>query len=546
MRKNSLWLAAIFYFTSALYAQTFVWTRISPDPHRSIAAYSGVATGPIYAWYAVIDIRDTQLQAKAVKTSSASGEKVSSFAQSQKAYVAVNGGFFGGSPVQSYSLVISDGVLAAKQIASVTRATGTYPIMRANFGVMQDRSLQTAWIYHWGDTVGGVYKYSTPLANTQTAPVLPPTMQSGTPWKNVINAIGGGPNLVSNGVVNITYDEEVMFGSGVGSTNGDPRTSIGSTSDGKIILFVVDGRGASIGMSLPQVASTMIALGCNNAINLDGGGSSTFYSGGAVYNTPSDGSERLVGSSFMIIPAPTFDKAFDASSTNPDYAERGTGWITTSNSGSYGANARLAPTGTGEASAVFKFNVSKEANCELSGWWVAANNRAKNTPFIVYSKGRVDTVRVDQTAGGSAWNKLGTFTFAGSGYDSVVISNAASGTTSPAYIVADGIRLVSYDTSIVNSVVEQPRVPLDFYLSQNYPNPFNPTTTITFRLSRMAYISLKMFDALGREVAVLAVGSYSEGEHRLTWNAEKLPSGTYFCTLMRTDQKMTRRLLLIK
>jgi hypothetical protein len=71
-------------------------------------------------------------------------------------------------------------------------------------------------------------------------------------------------------------------------------------------------------------------------------------------------------------------------------------------------------------------------------------------------------------------------------------------------------------------------LPAHFSLSQNYPNPFNPTTTISFALSSRSFVSLKVFDALGREVATLISQELSAGNYGQQWNAEGLPSGVYF------------------
>jgi hypothetical protein len=543
MKSKWLFLLACVSLGTAS-AQTFVWNRIAPDLPSSIKVFEGTATGPIYAWYAEIDYADTLLRAGAfVSTASGGTEAVSSFARKSGAYVAINGGFFGGG--QSYSLVVSDGSLAAKQIAAVSRTAGTYPLMRANFGITKSRVLQTAWIYHFGDTLDGVFRFAAPLPHTQTSIAPAPQAQNGASWSNLLDAIGGGPNLVSKGQVNVTYDEEVMFGSGVGKDNGDPRTAIGYTAAGKIIMFVVDGRRNGIGLSLPGVASVMIQLGCVEALNLDGGGSSTFCVGGAVRNTPSDGSERAVASAFVIgpgmtntVPVPTYERSIDTN--DPMYDETGPGWFNSANPGYFGSQpARLNPTGTGEARATFRASVPKKASYDLFAWWVSASNRATNTPFIVYTKGRVDTVRVDQTVSGGNWYKIGTFTFGGAPVDSVVVTNQAVGKTSPAYVVVDGLKLVSFDRSLTNAAQPGNGIPDQYALFNNYPNPFNPTTTISFQLpapsgvegSAVSQVVLKVYDVLGREIATLCDEVRPAGTHVAQWDASGFSSGVYFYRL---------------
>ena len=102
-------------------------------------------------------------------------------------------------------------------------------------------------------------------------------------WKNVKHIISGGPYLVRNGNVYIdTYEEKLTAISG-----RNPRTAIGYTKDNDLILVAVDGReGSSIGMTLYELANFMKSLGCINAINLDGGGSTVMYVDGMIVNNP--------------------------------------------------------------------------------------------------------------------------------------------------------------------------------------------------------------------------------------------------------------------
>jgi S-formylglutathione hydrolase FrmB len=88
--------------------------------------------------------------------------------------------------------------------------------------------------------------------------------------------------------------------------------------------------------------------------------------------------------------------------------------------------------------------------------------------------------------------------------------------------------------------------PTGFVLYQNYPNPFNPATTISFSLPRKSFVSLKVFDALGREVAILLADELSAGTYSRQWNAAGLASGVYFYRLQAGDFLSTKKILLIK
>jgi hypothetical protein len=89
-------------------------------------------------------------------------------------------------------------------------------------------------------------------------------------------------------------------------------------------------------------------------------------------------------------------------------------------------------------------------------------------------------------------------------------------------------------------------LPNDFNLSQNYPNPFNPTTTISFSLPSKSYVSLKVFDALGREVSVLVSEEMTAGTYSKQWNANSLPSGVYFYRLQAGSFSETKKLILLR
>jgi hypothetical protein len=91
--------------------------------------------------------------------------------------------------------------------------------------------------------------------------------------------------------------------------------------------------------------------------------------------------------------------------------------------------------------------------------------------------------------------------------------------------------------------------PREFALNPAYPNPFNPVTTIPYTLAQRGQVSLRIFDVLGRQTAVLVSGMQDGGDHLAHWNASGSPSGLYFCRLDVTSGKVyhaTRKLMLLK
>ncbi len=89
-------------------------------------------------------------------------------------------------------------------------------------------------------------------------------------------------------------------------------------------------------------------------------------------------------------------------------------------------------------------------------------------------------------------------------------------------------------------------LPTAFSLAQNYPNPFNPRTIIRFGLPAGGFVSLKLYDVLGREVRTLAEGAREPGSHTIEVNASDLPSGVYVYRLRAGDYSAARKLMLLK
>ncbi len=90
------------------------------------------------------------------------------------------------------------------------------------------------------------------------------------------------------------------------------------------------------------------------------------------------------------------------------------------------------------------------------------------------------------------------------------------------------------------------RIPIAFRLEQNYPNPFNPTTNIAFEVGNPGYVSLRVYDILGREVTSLVNEAKLAGRYSVVWNASGVASGVYFCRLEAEGRVETRRMVLMR
>jgi phosphatidylserine/phosphatidylglycerophosphate/cardiolipin synthase-like enzyme len=90
------------------------------------------------------------------------------------------------------------------------------------------------------------------------------------------------------------------------------------------------------------------------------------------------------------------------------------------------------------------------------------------------------------------------------------------------------------------------QAPKSYGLSQNYPNPFNPTTNFEMRIAKYGFVSFKIFDLLGREVASVVNENKAPGIYTITWDASKLASGMYLCKMSAENFTETRKVLLVR
>ena len=98
----------------------------------------------------------------------------------------------------------------------------------------------------------------------------------------------------------------------------------------------------------------------------------------------------------------------------------------------------------------------------------------------------------------------------------------------------------------VVAVDKQVLLPSGYTLEQNYPNPFNPSAIISFSLPSKSNVSLKVFDALGRQVSVLVADELPAGTYSRRWDAAGMPSGVYFYRLQAGEYLETKTMVLLK
>jgi hypothetical protein len=116
----------------------------------------------------------------------------------------------------------------------------------------------------------------------------------------------------------------------------------------------------------------------------------------------------------------------------------------------------------------------------------------------------------------------------------------------PGIVIIQGGKLQTIVGWTADVRTSEATIPTKFSLEQNYPNPFNPSTTIRFALPKSSYVTLRIFNVLGEEVATLVNGEIPAGYHEVMWDASNQSGGVYFYRLQTSEYVETRKLLLLK
>ncbi len=275
---------------------------------------------PFVAYYAEADLKDKDLQFTTDSTFKRRLTPQQFYQKNNQPLLVVNGTFFSFNTNQNLNVLIKDGELLGYNIHTYAgrgkdTLTYTHPLGSA-IGVTKKRKADVAWLFT-DSSSKNVYalQHAFPLKKDSLSnfdfahakkyavnSTSSATKKNGDfkKWK-VKTAIGGGPVLLQNGEVAISNNEELKFG-GKAINDKHPRTCMGYTKNGKLIVLVIKGRYPdAAGATLTQEAQLLKELGCVEAINLDGGGSSCMLINGKETIKPSDKEgERPVPGVFII------------------------------------------------------------------------------------------------------------------------------------------------------------------------------------------------------------------------------------------------------
>jgi endoglucanase len=169
---------------------------------------------------------------------------------------------------------------------------------------------------------------------------------------------------------------------------------------------------------------------------------------------------------------------------------------------------------------------------------VASPNSAGQVRLYLDDQPVTNNVNIPQTGGWQTWTTLTI--------DSVPLPVGQHLLTLSFSTGGFNINRMEFILTTTDVRDEQGQEPLNFKLMQNYPNPFNPTTQIKFTLEKEGFVTLKVYDVLGREVGTLVNEELAAGAYRAKFDAANLPSGTCFYVLMQRGIRLSNKMLFVK
>jgi hypothetical protein len=219
-----------------------------------------------------------------------------------------------------------------------------------------------------------------------------------------------------------------------------------------------------------------------------------------------------------------------------------------SNAQAYGATSRYSPTNSGPGTYARYSTTLKKSGVYDVQMIVPKTENASTRARYVLSVGNaaVDSAFLDQNANSGSWVTVLTRLLPQGTPIDVTVSDASPSPSGSVVLRADALRFLLREDLTTVEGSRPSAVPLLMMLRQNYPNPFNPTTHIAYAIPKACYVRLRVFDMLGREVAVLVDGNAEPAWYTVTYQAQHLPSGVYLYRLEAGGFVQTKKMVLLK
>jgi len=218
-------------------------------------------------------------------------------------------------------------------------------------------------------------------------------------------------------------------------------------------------------------------------------------------------------------------------------------------SDSNGAYLAWAGTFNGEQDVYFSYIIDTTGGVpvELTSFTASASAEVVTLKWSTATELNNRGFEIERSTNKTSWKKIGFLEGKGTTTEPQQYSfeDRLSGIVSSKFYYR--LKQVDFDGSFEYSkIVEVEIIPSDFLLTQNYPNPFNPATTISYQLPVNSFVSLKVYDVIGNEVATLVNETEKPGSYHVVFSAEQFPSGVYFYKLQAGNFVQTRKMILLK
>jgi exopolysaccharide biosynthesis protein len=303
----------LFLLTAIIGQAQLNWKRIdnfqAPLPNGLQLFYTNdsIDGKPNIAYYIEADLNNPNLVFDVDTTFNRRLTPTEFYKKNDEPLVVVNGTFFSFKTNQNLNTIIKNGIPLSYNVRTTKGrgkdSTTQVKMYRSALGIFANKKADVAWIQ--SDTVKLIKASQHPILPTNEKELSKRKIQKQKrkfkTW-DVKTAIGGGPVLLQNGKIHITNNEELLFAE-KGMYDKHPRTAMGYTTNGKLIILVIQGRfpAKAEGADLVQEATILQQLGCVEALNLDGGGSSCMLVNGKETITPSDKTgQRALPAVFII------------------------------------------------------------------------------------------------------------------------------------------------------------------------------------------------------------------------------------------------------